>query len=60
MNGFEKCWKYAINNGVHNGPATKQAFRSLYDDFKGSQYRTIVALFLAIGRINFLKEYYED
>jgi len=50
-----RSWKqfraYAIAHGVHNGPSTLKELEQLYDEHKGSHYRTIVELFLARGRL---------
>lgn len=51
MTGWREFKKYAIEHGVHNGPASIVALRQIWEDHKGSHYHTIVALYKAVGTI---------
>jgi hypothetical protein len=49
--GFQQFKLYAITNGIHDGPATLAALETIYNEHKGSHYKTITDLFLAQSRI---------
>ena len=56
-NHWRQFKKYAIANGIHNGPATLTALADVYEMHKGSRWATIVALFKVRGQLNLLKQY---
>ena len=51
MSGWREFKRYAIERGVHNGPASLVALRRVWEDNKGSHYHTIVALYKAVGTV---------
>jgi len=50
-NNYKKFERYAFDNGINNGPATRAALRNVYNTHKGSHWHTIVTLFKAVGTI---------
>lgn len=55
-NSYKKFEAYAIEHGIHNGPATLAALESLYNEHKGSHYNTIVELFKVKGLLKMHEE----
>lgn len=55
--GWDAFRKYALAHGVHNGPTTIRELHKVYNKHKGSQYKTIVALFKSRGEIQFMRDY---
>ena len=51
MSGWREFKRYAIERGVHNGPASLVALRRVWGDNKGSRYHTIVQLYKAVGTV---------
>jgi len=54
--GWEGFVKYAVANGIHNGPQTLKALAVIYAQHKGSKWDTIIELFRTNGENEELRE----